>query len=305
MRNLITVIGALAVFSLSATVSAQSLFERCEKQKGEIANLKNEVGDLSGQIQTIDRELADLALKMRELRTEKVKKSRQKAGLEKKVKRNEAKHRRRCRALRQCDTVENKVVKLKTKIAPLAERLHRIGEEIGTRQSAVADLNRDIGRMDTQFDKLGCDNLQIGQTAQTTFDRCSQLSKDFSGVQNRISQLQASVLRLRKTYQKIMKKMRSNGKELASLLKIMRDACSHSKRLADLEDMEKKQNEYRSIKDKLDEMDTKVKRFKTLKLLKAKPGKGKRSIKGKKTSGSTGTSGSTSGSSSKKKKRTP
>jgi len=271
MKNLAVVIGALAVFGLNASASAQSLFERCKKQKEEIAGMKNEVGDLSSQIQTIDERLADMARRVRELRVDKGKKTRQKDALGKKIRGEEARHKRRCRALRQCESLDNRVSQLKENMAPQTERLRKIREEIRTRNSGITDLNRDVQRMENQFDQLGCENLQIGQTAQTTFDRCSKLSKDWSSVQNRINQLQASVQRLRKAYQQVMRKMRTASVELDRLLKKMREACSHSARLAELEDMEKRQHEYRSIKDQLDEMDTKVKRFRTLKLKKAKP----------------------------------
>jgi len=271
MKNLAVVIGALAVFGLNASASAQSLFERCKKQKEEIAGMKNEVGDLSSQIQTIDERLADMARRVRELRVDKGKKTRQKDALGKKIRGEEARHKRRCRALRQCESLDNRVSQLKENMAPQTERLQKIREEIRSRNSGIADLNRDVGRIENQFGQLGCDSLQIGQTAQTTFDRCSKLSKDWSSVQNRINQLQASVQRLRKAYQQVMRKMRTASVELDRLLKKMREACSHSARLAELEDMEKRQHEYRSIKDQLDEMDTKVKRFRTLKLKKAKP----------------------------------
>jgi chromosome segregation ATPase len=264
-------LGALFLFGLGANASAQSLFERCKAEKQQLETLALEVVNIGTDISDIDRQIVDLTRKRRELRADKNSKARRRATLERKIKRDQALHKRKCRGLQKCDRLEEKVARLKNEMQPLSDKVRRIREEIRTRNTETVTLNRDVQRLENQYGQLGCDNLQIGQTPQSTFDRCSQLAKDWTNVQNRINQLQSSVAHLRQRYKRIMKKMRGSNAQLARLLKEFRASCSHSTRLADLESMEREQHEYRSIGSELDEMDSKVKRFKMIKLQKASP----------------------------------
>ena len=262
-------LGALFLFGLGSSASAQSLFERCKAEKQQLETLALEVVNIGNDIGDMDRQMADLTRKMRELRADKSSKARRRATLEKKIKRGQALHMRKCAGLQKCDKLEARVTRLKKDLQPLSDKVRRIREEIRTRNTETVTLNRDVQRMENQYSQLGCDNLQIGQTPQTTFDRCSQLAKDWTNVQNRINQLQSSVAHLRQRYKRIMKTMHSSNAQLARLLKEFRASCSHSTRLADLETLEREQHEYRSIATELDEMDSKVKRFKMIKLQKA------------------------------------
>lgn len=271
---------------LSARANAQSLFDRCQQEKTRIEGMKTQVTDLGNKIVGIDQQLADMARRMRELRVDRSRKVREKAALAKRIRRQEAMHNRRCRGLQQCERLEKQVARLRQQMQPLSDRLRKIRDGIRTRHQEISDLNRDVDRLENQFNQLGCANLQIGQTAQSTFDKCSQLSRDWNGIQGRISRLQASVRALRQNYQQVMKKMRASSVQLSRLLKKFRANCSHAtESLATLENLEKDQHEYNSIKDDLDKMDVEVRKFRKLKLRPAKVRKGlKPTLKPKKKS---------------------
>jgi len=264
MKKWVVAVGAFAMFGLVTNAAAQSLFERCQKEKEEIGKMDAEVTDLSNRISDIDKQ-------MTELRRERIQKSRQQSALQRRLKTDRIRHARRCRGMKQCEDMEQQVSDLKQQMEPLSDRLRKIRDGIRERNQEISQLNTDVRRMENQFRQLGCDNLQIGQTAQSTFDNCSQLSKDWNAVQGRIDRLQASVDRLRDGYQKVMQQMRTKSVALNRLLKRFRGQCSHSRdRLADLERMEKDQKEYQSIGGELDEMSTKVRKFRTMKLAPAK-----------------------------------
>lgn len=260
MKKLVIAISALAMFGLVSTANAQSLFERCQKDKEDMARMDREATDLTNRITDIDKQMA-------ELRRERVEKDRQRMRLQRRLKRERVQHARRCRGLRECENLDRQVAQLKQRMEPQAERLRKIRDGIRDRSREISELSTDVHRMENQYRQLGCDNLQIGQTAQSTFDKCSQLSKDWASVQGRIDRLQDSVARLRAGYQKVMQQMRANNVALARLLKKFRDKCSHSRdRLAELEQMEKNRHEYQSIGNELEEMSTKVRKFRAMKL---------------------------------------
>jgi chromosome segregation ATPase len=256
----------IALLGLGTSASAQSSFERCQQLKQNVSDMKQQAGDLSTQLRTIDTQLADLNRQIRDLEASKRAKDRQLTGLEKQIRANEVELKRRCRGMQNCERLEQQVENLKRQMEPQSNRLRAIRDEIRSRNAEIVTLNRDVQRIETAFDQLGCDNLQIGQTAQSTFDRCGQLSRDWNDVQNRIGALQNSVDRMRTAYQQIMKQMQANSTQLARLLKEFRKSCSQSNRLAELETLEKEQHDYRAIQTDIDAMDTQVRKFKAMKL---------------------------------------
>ncbi len=267
MSRMTVTIGMLALLGAGSTATAQSRFERCQKEKEQIEQMERQSADMKLRIDDIDRELTDLNRRLRQLRSEKARKARDRARLERRIRTTTVHHQRRCRGIEGCSALQNQVAQLRKRIAPLARRLDSIRNGIRERGQEIAGLNRDVRRIENQYNQLGCDNLQIGQTAQSTFDRCSRLANEWSDVQRRIGQLQAAVRNLRRSYQRTMRQMRSNNTRLAALLRKFRERCSqHTESLATLERLEKDQHEYRSLEDDLDEMDQKVDRFSKLKL---------------------------------------
>ncbi len=277
MKKTVLVVMVVLFGSLSATAFGQSLFDRCQQEKTRIDGLKTQLTDIGNKITGIDQQLADLARRMRELRADRSRKVREKTALTRRIRRQEAMHNRRCRGLKQCERLEKQVARLRKQMQPLSDRLRQIRDGIRARHQEINDLNRDVDRLENQYNHLGCANLQIGQTAQSTFDKCSQLSRDWNGIQGRINRLLASVRALRQNYQQVMKKMRASSVQLSRLLKKFRANCSHStESLATLESMEKDQHEYNSIKSDLDQMDVQVRKFRKLKL---RPAKVKKALK--------------------------
>lgn len=267
MSRMTVTIGVLALLGAGSAASAQSRFERCQKEKEKIEQMERQSADMKQRIDDIDSELADLNRRLRQLRSEKSRKARERARLERRIRTTTRQHKRRCRGIEGCSELQDRVAQLRKRIAPVARRLDSIRNGIRERGQEIAGLNRDVRRIENQYNQLGCDNLQIGQTAQSTFDRCSRLADEWSDVQRRIGRLQAAVRNLRRSYQRTMRQMRAHNTRLAALLRKFRERCSqHTESLATLERMEKDQHEYRSLKDDLDEMDQKVDRFSKLKL---------------------------------------
>lgn len=283
-------LAVVMILGLSTTAFGQSLYERCQQDKTRIDGMKTQMTDLGNKINGLDQQLADMARRMRELRADKSRKVREKAALAKRIRRQEALHNRQCRGLQQCDRLKKQVDRLRQQMQPLSDRVRRIRDGIRARQQEISQLNSDVTRLENQYNQLGCANLQIGETAQSTFDKCSQLSRDWNGIQGRINRLLASVRALRQNYQQVMKKMRASSVQLSRLLKKFRANCSHvTESIATLEDLEKNQHEYSSIKDDLDKMDVEVRNFRKLKLRPAKVRKMvKPTLKPKKNKGKKG-----------------
>ena len=268
MRKFSLALAILALTVWAAPASAEGLFQRCKDKKEDINNMKSQVDSLGTQMDQVRTEIKGLEARLKKARAKYSAKSRQERILNKKIKRSEAQHKRMCKPLERCGRLEKKVEDLKASLQPLHERLKRIRKELRKRSDVISKLNQDIRRIENKYGTLGCANLQIGESDQTTFDACAQLSRDWNDVKTRIDRLNKFMKGLRNRMQDLMQQRRAKGKELRRLTKQMRASCSHSHRLVELEALEKQQDDYRSLQDELDKMDTEVKRFHGLKLMK-------------------------------------
>jgi chromosome segregation ATPase len=268
MKKLSIAIGVLCLFGISTAALAQSLFQRCENRKGEIQTMKNQVKQIDNEIVSVNDQIGDLMQQMTDLRRQRTAKRGEKAALQRKIRAEEAGFKRMCSALSRCEAYERKIDRLKTRMEPMAERLRKIHEEIRTRNTEVVRHNQAVDRIENSYAQLGCDNLVPGQTADSTIDRCTNLFKEWNDLQSDINNLKKSVARLQGRYQRVIRKMRAFGIDLARLTKKMREACSHSTRIADLDALEKEHDGYHKIKDELNDISSKVKKFRRLKIVK-------------------------------------
>jgi len=283
MRRLVIGLGVLCTLGAFSAVSAQSLFDRCQKKKADIAVMEDSVGTIDGDVNKINSRLENLRRKQKELLQQKTAKAREKAALLRRIKSEKAHHARMCVGLRQCEKLERKIEKLKKRIAPLSDRLRRIREEIRSRREESNRLSEIVEKIEASYANLKCDDLVAGQAAQATIDRCSDLFSRWNKLQADINKLQSSVVALRDRYKRVMKKMRAQNAELVRLAKKMRKACSHSSRMAELETLEKEQHGYRAISDDLEKMSRRVKKFRALKIRRPKMKPTIRRKKGKPT----------------------
>jgi len=145
---------------------------------------------------------------------------------------------------------------------------HVLRMQIRQRSADVTRLNAAVDRIETTYAQLGCDNLVPGQTANSTIDRCTNLFKEWNDLQTDTNTLKKSVAALQGRYQRVIRKMRAFSVDLARLTKQMRDACSHSSRIADLDALEKEHDGYRSLKDEINDVSSKVRKFRRLKIVK-------------------------------------
>ncbi|MBN2498351.1 MAG: hypothetical protein JXR96_27420 [Deltaproteobacteria bacterium] len=265
MRFSALVMGIVLLLPWSAL--ADSLYDRCQSKKAEIAEMQNRERELGTSVDQIAQRLGALERQMRDLRAERSEKLREQAKLRKRIKRSEAGHKRMCSPLMKCEAYERQIAALQKRAEPIGNLRQRIRDEIRRRHDEAKRLGRDVKRIENRYGHLGCENLRIGETDQKTFDACSQLSKEWNDIKARIEELNRSVLDLRRRYREAMDRSKGYSDELAGLLKKMRQSCGHSQRLAELESMERDQDEYRGLKNDLDEMDKRVKGFHQLKMM--------------------------------------
>ena len=267
MKKLSIAIGMLCVFGLSAMVSAQGLYQRCENRKAEIQTMKDQVKQIDNEIANVNDQIRDLQQQMADLKRKRLSKQGHKTALQRKIKAEEASFKRMCSALSQCEAYERKIDRLKARMAPMGERLRTIRQEIRERNTEVNRLNGAVDRIENSYAQLGCDNLVPGQAADSTIDRCTNLFKEWNELQAAINGLKKSVAALQGRYQRVIRKMRAFSVDLARLTKKMRDACSHSARMADLEALEKEHDDYRSMKNEINDISSRVKKFRKLKIV--------------------------------------
>jgi chromosome segregation ATPase len=258
-----TLLSMLIVTSLSLNVFAESLHERCEKQKTVMAAYEENATQLNTDLLNINKQIKELQAKKSNLTKEIV-------VLKKMINKEKANSKKMCAPLKQCTIHEGKIEKLKDKIAPLAEELKKIRDEIHRRNTNSATLNQEVEKIETSYQQTNCDTLVAGETAQTTIDRCNELFTKWNVLQKRINSLKTSVAKLRTKYQKVMRKMKLHAGVLARLTKQMRQNCSHSAKIAVVDDIEKEQKSFQSLKDDIAKFDS---RLKKIRLLKIKPPK--------------------------------
>jgi len=267
MKKLGIAIGMLCVFGVSAMVSAQGLYQRCENRKAEIQTMRDQVKQIDNEIANVNDQIRDLQQQMADMKSRQRSKHGERAALERKIRAEEASYKRMCSALSQCEAYERKIDRLKARMAPMGERLRKIREEIRQRSEELGRHNAAVDRIENSYAQLACDNLVPGQTADSTIDRCTNLFKEWNDLQAAINGLKKSVATLQGRYQHVIRKMRAFSTDLHRLTKQMRDACSHSARMADLEALEKEQEDYRHMKDELNDISSRVKKFRKLKIV--------------------------------------
>ncbi len=262
--------GGLLVVGLSAPAYAQSLFERCEKEKADIASMKNQAVGMDGEIGAIDQKIEKIRRRLQEFEGRRAAKQREKAELLQNIARREAELNRTCSGLRECEKMEQEIERLKQRQAGIANTLRAIQNDIRDRSTEVARLNGEVDRIENSYRQLNCDNLVPGQTDQATIDRCSALFSDWNRLQTDINRLSDSLRDLRNRYNQVASQLAGISAEIARLLARMRGPCGHSPRLAELETMERDNSSFGSIRTDLDDMDRKVQRFKGLKVIQPK-----------------------------------
>lgn len=267
MKKLSIAIGMLCVFGISATVSAQGLFQRCENRKAEIQTMKDQVRQIDNEIANVNDQIRDLNQQIADLRRKRLSKQGHKTALARKIKAEESSFKRMCSSLSQCEAYERKIDRLKARMAPMGEKLRKIREEIRQRSAEVARHYAAVDRIENSYSQLGCDNLVPGQTADSTIDRCTNLFKEWNELQTAINLFKKAVTTLQGRYQRIIRKMRAFSVDLARLTRKMRDVCSHSTRIADLDALEKEHDDYRNMKNEINDISSKAKKFRKLKIV--------------------------------------
>lgn len=262
--------GGLLVLGLSAPAYGQSLFERCEKEKADIASMKNQAVGMDGEIGAIDQKIEKIRRRLQEFEGRRAAKQREKAELLQNIARREAELNRTCSGLRECERMEREIDRLRQRHEAVASTLRAIQTEIRDRSIEVNRLNGEVDRIENSYRQLNCDNLVPGQTDQATIDRCSALFSDWNRMQTDINRLSDSLRDLRNRYNQVAGQLAGITGEIARLLARMRGPCGHSPRLAELETMERDGNAFGSIRTDLDDMDRKVQRFRGLKVIQPK-----------------------------------
>jgi chromosome segregation ATPase len=261
----------MMAFLFTGIATAQQSADRCQRRKNKLAEFKSQSQNLyQRQVQT-ERRIEELKRNLNRLQADRSQIVNEKAALDRRISRTERRLKRHCRYLEACGRYEQQISALKDSMLEHSTRLESIRHDIRLRHQESNDLDRDIEEIENTFNRLHCDNLQIGRTPQSTFDQCSRLSEDFNKINRRINSLHSLMQHLRRRYSRIMKTHQNTNTQIAQLTQKMRRQCTHSNKLIELEELGRRHHEYQELGDELDQVDSLVKRFRASKLHRLKP----------------------------------
>ncbi|MBL6975914.1 MAG: hypothetical protein ISR64_09305 [Deltaproteobacteria bacterium] len=257
----------VALLALIQTVPARSQpNNRCQDLRKKAATLSDQVMKTDRMLMDLDQQIQELAQKKRELEKYRSGKMKSKAAMEQDLKRTGIKLEKACN---RCAAIEKKVNILKAKLAPLSSKMQSVMQGIRKRTQEAGRLEKQVDRIETRYNRLRCDNLVAGQTAQSTIDECASLFSEWNRLQKQINTLQAGVDTLTSQYWKLMKQAKSKRIQLARLRDRMERNCASHPLVGELKALEKMHSDYDGLKMDLEQLGKKLKRFKRLKMRKA------------------------------------
>lgn len=254
MMKIVAAAAGMFAILCGSDLFAQSLREQCEQKSAEIDNLNRELGASSSQLSELENQIRDLM-------TKKTAESRKKDDLVRRIKSEGINREKICNALKECERQEQKAVEFRTRMEPTQQKLTAIRDGSQKSKTEIGELQIEIQRIANQYLQLDCSNLQIGQTSQSTFDKCGQLNNDGTNLQNRINQFQVAIDQLLKDYQQENTKLRSIQSELKRLVQDLRKACTDSGHIASLETLQKELDENLLLKAQIEDLKSTAKSF--------------------------------------------
>lgn len=275
MRLLIGATVTLLTLTLATPAQSQPN-DRCQKLRSKAASLSDHLVKTNHQLKNIDEQIQALVQKKRELERHRAAKLKSRAAMERDLKSTQFKVKKACN---RCAAIEKKVKKLKTQLAPLSSKMQIVMQGIRKRAQEANRLEKQVDRLETRYNRLRCDNLVAGQTAQSTIDECSSLFSEWNKLQKQINTLQAGVATLKGQYWKLMKQAKSKRIKLKQLLDRMEANCASHPLVGELKALKKMHSDYDGLKKDLDHLGRKLDRFKRLKMRKGPSPKKKKQLK--------------------------
>jgi chromosome segregation ATPase len=241
MRTIIVLTGLLVSLGFAVNASAQPRFERCDRQRNEITELKSRLGDL-------DRQRNETIERIRVLESE--------------VNRD-------CGASGGCEAFEDRISDLKRREVPLAEAMRRLRDMLRERVEETNRLNRDQDRIENAYRRDNCDNIS-NHAPRGTYERCSTLYNEWAGMENHISTHEREIANMRNRFEQELRQMDTIIDEISRLLGEMREHCSRHARFGEIESMERNWQQFRTLRADLDNIERSVKRYRDVHLVQPK-----------------------------------
>ncbi|MCP4604807.1 MAG: hypothetical protein GY847_30520 [Proteobacteria bacterium] len=292
MRKCIVFVGALAAVLVTTSAFAQKPEEACKTEKDKVVKLIAKEDGIKAEIKAITDELDKLAKKKKELLANRGAKKRETVSVKKEIRKAKVEQKKACAKIERCKKAEERIKKLKAKISPLRAELKAIRKEIRSRNKRAAEIGAGIEGLEKQYNKLNCRNLVAGETPQATIDKCSDIFSKWNALQKDLNDLNTKVISTRRSYTKVMVKMRVLRVERKILSKLVKVNCGDGKQAKDVEVLETKEKDDDAIKAEIDEVAVKIKKSRKIKIVKPKvkkgKAKGKIEVKGKVSIGAGG-----------------
>jgi len=214
--------------------------QRYERQSAELAGVDAEIAELQ-------RRLADLSTRRRELQS-------QSQAYQRRLADTDALYKRECAAEESCDTYDSQVGDLERQTAPLQAELDRIGQDIGVAKRDVDVLSRQIEPLQREYGERRCNNLVPGETDQSTIDRCSAIFSDWNRYQGDLNRQLARLSELRARYQQSMSELRALETRAASYRTYMERNCARSAKTQVVRDYGRVQKNAERLGHELDQL---------------------------------------------------
>ena len=188
--------------------------QRYERQRGELAGIDAEIADLQ-------RRLADLSTRRREVQS-------QSQAYERRLGETEVLYKRECGGDESCEVYEVQIGDLERQTAPLQAEVERVTQDMGVARRDVDGLSRQIEPLQREYGERRCNNLVPGETEQSTIDRCSTIFSDWNRYQGDLNRQMSRLSELRGRYQQAMAELKGLESRAGGYKTYMERNCARS-----------------------------------------------------------------------------
>lgn len=224
------------VFAFLVTGWAGPSFSQthCRMLKQRINNGKVQLSNLNKNIRSVDRSLARLENQLRTLKRRKQALLQSRPSVQNRLGHDQSIFQQSCRG-RGCRKLQRRVAVLKTALNGVLDQLETIASEIRRIHSGVNVLNGNLSRIKNEYNRLNCNYLVAGQTAQSTIDRCGVLFSNWNRIQARANKLSRRIVYLRRNYAKLLRELGSMDSKLDNFYAKLQRHCSNSPEIANIQ----------------------------------------------------------------------
>jgi chromosome segregation ATPase len=183
-------------------------------------------------LSTVDTELQVLKRRITELTNQRNNLLRAITSRDRRVQSLKTAYTKDCAKNENCGQYETMAGSLEKQATDVERDVASVRTEISRRSSEAAQLRREIDPLRREYQKLSCNNLVPGSTAQRTIDRCAAIFSQWNRLQARVNQLNSHLAALKSRYQRLISQLQNieaRGKNYETYLA---SNCSSSPQLA-------------------------------------------------------------------------